>query len=113
MTTTLRKGVNGWVAETLIPMPELPNSERTGEPVEAKLSIRTSGGQGRIGTHCGVEWHGAHFVTYAMFSDFAKNVSRQAGRGTEKAVNQAHSLALLQAESLKAEALAFYAAKES
>jgi len=52
------------------------------------------------------------FMMFVMFGDYAKTLAQSTARCTEKAVADQHRQALGQLDTIKAEVLAFYAAKE-
>jgi hypothetical protein len=91
---------NGWQAETRIALEG-----------GRHLSITTRKGPRGLRTSAQAYRIENGFMTFVMFGDYSKTLAQSAARCTEKAVADLHRQALGQLDAIKAEVLAFYAAK--
>jgi hypothetical protein len=103
MQYRIYKSVDGWKARSHFPFGE--NQE---------LEIRTSKRHaGIVAAYASVSRVKDGFKTFMVFSDYSKIVEQSgAKRITEDAVRAVHELALKRIDEIKADAEAFYAAKQ-
>ena len=103
MQYSIYKSVDGWKARSHFPFGE--NQE---------LEIRTSKRHaGLVAAYASVSRVEGGFKTFAVFSDYSKIVTQSgAKRITEDVIRKVHELALERIEEIKADAEAFYAAKQ-
>jgi hypothetical protein len=112
-TSRISKGRDGWEAKTIFPLPELARGDRG----EYALTIHTYKGNRGLVSSASISQHGAGFTVHAfgsmraLMGDYSKTVLLTPTRCTEKAVQAQHLSALAQAEAVKAEGLAYYAAQ--
>ncbi len=103
--TTIQHGANGLHAESLVQIGESLDGKRM-------LELYTSKGRGGLVSSARVKYHNeaAGIITFAMFGDFSKpNIAfTPCKRATQKAVSQAHEIALLKMDEIIEEAKAFY-----
>lgn len=91
---------NGWQAETRIAL----DGGR-------HLSITTRKAFGALRARAQVSKVQDGYSTFILFGDYSKAIAQSTARCTEKAVADLHRQALGQLDTIKAEVLAFYAAK--
>lgn len=100
---TMRKGREGWEAETEIPL--------IGRRVLKVHTRKTSRGLRCSASAVELSADGLSY-TWVMFGDFGEKLAdNPTARCTEKTVKEMHAAALVDIEAVKARALAFYAAK--
>lgn len=110
--TSMRKGLNGWKAETFVDLAD--NGGDKEEGTKRQLRITTSKpSSGGLTTYVGACTVGGRFVRSAIFRDFHKQVARSADRCTEKNVEAQHKAVLTNLDDLIAEAIAYEAAKQA
>lgn len=103
----------GWKARSVISMgAALDHSDNE---CERCLTISTyKGSRGGIYSHAGVALHRDGIMTTDLFGDFRKTLIPTDGtKCTEKNVKAMHERALLQADAVLAEAVAFYVVKDA
>ena len=112
MDTNMRKGGDGWRAETRVDLGPVTNHRGEGMRV---LTINTwKHSNGGIYTSASAAVHLDGMTSFEIFGDFHKTlIPRDGTKCTEKAVRQWHERALLQVDGVVAEAKAFYAAKDA
>lgn len=101
---TLRKGRDGWTAESSIPLEA---------PYELHISTmkRSRGGISSIATRVKRSDDGMG-ISFTMFHDYSKTQAEdRAARCTEKTIREMHAGVLARADAIKADVAAFYAAK--
>lgn len=102
---TMRKGREGWEAESEIPL--------IGRRVLKVHTRKTSRGLRCSASAVELSADGRSY-TWVMFGDFGEKLAdNPTARCTEKTVKEMHAAALVDIEAVKARALAFYAAKET
>lgn len=106
-TTRIRKSIRGtWQAETDLP---LGFTSDEGNPAELHLSTYKS--ERGLATYVGVKFRDGAFITTRVFRDFHCRCELSALRCTEANVTRQHEFWLARLDTLKADALAFHAAK--
>ena len=117
MDTTIKKGLNGWIAKTYIDLDMSVKAESIHEKEGKRyLVIQTSKGHRGVSTtaSCCVvrpSHDGTHQTeTHALFADYRKTLmNHDIVRATEKTITQGHELALYGLCGVTiAEAKAFY-----
>ena len=115
--TAIIKGRNGWQATTLFPMG--PAKERHGDKVgERVLEIYTRK-EPRGGIHSRAmvmlkrDGWSQHAIGLGAGGDYSRGILRAGVKCTEKAVRELHAAALLQADTIMAEAVAHYAQEKA
>jgi hypothetical protein len=109
--TRMRKGLNGWKAETFVDLAD--NGGDKEEGTKRQLRITTSKhNAGGLATYVAACTVGGGFVRSALFRDFHKLDARSADRCTEKNVEAQHKTVLASLDDLIAEAIAYEAAKQ-
>ena len=104
MQYSIYKNVDGWNARSHFPFGE-----------KQELELRTSKRHaGLIATYASVSRVEGGFKTSMVFSDYSKIVEQSgAKRITKDAIRKVHELALERIDEIKADAEAFYAAKQT
>ncbi|CAB4154900.1 hypothetical protein UFOVP653_40 [uncultured Caudovirales phage] len=100
MEMNISKGAYGWKAETHI--------ELEGGRLLDITTLKANGGL-RSRAQCYRRENG--FITYVLFGDYSATLAASQARCTEKAVADLHRQALGKLDEIKAEVVAFYAAK--
>lgn len=110
--TIVSKGQrNGWTASTRFQMGDA--KDHFGEPSKRVLHFSTmKSSRGGVFTTARACLERDGMTSFAIFGDYTKTVEQSPARCTEKTVREQHAQALGQAESILAEAHAFYAANE-
>ena len=98
---------NGWKAVDEIKLEETPEGTKV-------LVIRTSkNSSGELVTHASVCIAKDSWQTHRMYEDYSQWQLRSNNRCTEKNVEEQHAKVLQRLDAIKAEVVAFYAAKST
>lgn len=106
--TKMRKGYDGWRAESEISLGAAEDGERV---LKLSTSRNSRGGLSSFASTCIRKDEGGYYSErHAIFGDYAKNFNPvPCARVTEKAVKDAHTKALEQFPAIIEEAKAYYA----
>lgn len=110
--TYMRKGLNGWKAETFVDLADNGGDKEEGTKRQLRITTSKHSSGGGLTTYVGACTVGGGFVRSAIFRDFHKLAARSADRCTEKNVEAQHKAVLAGLDDLIAEAIAYEGAKQ-